>query len=342
MANDFRGYLSTVDPYALQYTGNDGLIDRTKTGYDAKGFNSFINQGQRSNGLLNGLQQYVSGLYNNYLKTQNTGSDNTMNALRQQISALQQQQAYQPKLPTFDVTGNYSRAQSQAEAAVNPLYSKYLNDYLATEAVNKQNKQQGTDLTKASDAQDLTTTLGANSVNRARTFEDTRQAIGDLNTQEGQMQQDTGTQFDTDRRAMAESNAAAGTAGSGFAAGRMFDATTARNVDEGRQVQEFNNQRAAKNLMSTRSIDDLATGDTDAQNIATTKDKAADFDLESYLEQLAGDETNFRNTNEASRLGDVATQTGTYAQQGTQQFLQSLAGAGWRPQDIALAYQVYG
>ena len=86
----------------------------------------------------------------------------------------------------------------------------------------------------------------------------------------------------------------------------------------------------------------MARGDKNAQDVATAKDKAAQFDLDSYLEELAADETVFRTDNEVKRLADISAQQQTYAQQGTQAFLASLAGAGWRPQDIALAYQVYG
>lgn len=345
MAADFRGYLQSVAPNLLGYVGNDGGVNVAKA---SQGFSTGANKvgGGSLYGFsdVNALKDKVSNLYGTYLSSQqpNPAANNQLTALQQQIASLQSQQAYQPKLPTFDVLGNYTKARSTAESAVNPRYNQLLNDFLAQNQVKQENKRQEVGLTKSANAVDLASTVEGNSVNRARTFEDTTNSIADINAKEGQMQQDTGTAFDVTRRNQAEADAAAGLTGTGVAAGRMFDADTARNIDEGRQVAEANNQRVAKQLFQSRTIDDLAKGDNDAKAVAANKDAAADFDLESYLEELSGDETNFRNTNETQRLADIAGQTGTYAQQGAQSFLSSLAGSGYRPQDIALAYQVYG
>jgi hypothetical protein len=270
-------------------------------------------------------------------------TDNSyLNGLQSQLKALQSQLAYQPKLAQFDVMGNYSRARSQAESAVNPLYEKYLKDFLAKQQVQGQNKRTETDLRKQSTQLELGQTLEESNVNRNRTAQDTVAALQKSIEQEGQFQQDTGTQFDVDRRANAESIAAAGLTTSGIGQNRMFVQEEGRNIDEGRQVKEFNNQREAKKLFQARTFEDLARGDENARGIATQKDKEAQFDLDAYLSELAANETQFRTENEVKRLGDINQQAQTFERAGTQQFLASLAGAGWRPQDIALAYQVYG
>jgi hypothetical protein len=265
-----------------------------------------------------------------------------MSGLNAQIAALQRQLAYQPKLPSFDIMANYNRARSQAEAAVNPLYDKYLRDFLAGQEVSRTNKRTEVGIQKEGIAQELQRSLEGNQVNRVRTSEDVNNAITDLNTKEGQFQEASGTQFDVDRRALAEDVAASGLTSSGIGQGKIYDQNNARNLDEGQQVQEYTNQRAAKRLFETRTFEDLARGDKEADQISTNKNKMADFDLEQYLDELATNETQFRNENEAKRLGDVAGQTETYDRAGTQSFLSSLAGAGWRPQDIQLAYQIYG
>lgn len=274
-------------------------------------------------------------------KQQNNNND-YLKGLQSQLSALQNQLAYQPKLAKFDVMGNFNRARSSAEQAVNPLYEKYLRDFLAKQQVGRKNKQGETTLRKQSTAMELAQTLAESGVNRGRTVEDTASAIGKLNEQEGQMQQDTGTAFDTDRRALAEDVAARGMTTTGIGAGQMFDQQNMRNISEDRQVKEFTNQREAKKLFSMRTLEDLARGDENAKQIATQKDTEAQFDFDSYLKELAADETQFRTENEVKRLGDINNQAQVFERQGTQQFLASLAGAGWRPQDIALAYQVYG
>lgn len=280
----------------------------------------------------------------NVLTPAPVANDNSafMSSLNSQIAALQRQLAYQPKLPSFDIMANYNKARSQAESAVNPLYDKYLKDFLAGQEVSRANKQTEVGITKEGIAQELQRTLEGNTVNRQRTAEDTTNAIADLNTKEGQFQQASGTQFDTDRRALAEDVAASGLTTSGIGQGKIYDQNNARNLDEKQQVQEYTNQREAKKLFETRTFEDLARGDKEAGQISGNKNKSADFDLEQYLDELSTNETQFRNENEAKRLGDVASQTGTYEQAGSQSFLSSLAGAGWRPQDIQLAYQIYG
>ena len=277
------------------------------------------------------------------LGKRSTKTDNSyLQGLQSQLAALQQQLAYQPKLPQFDIMANYNRARSQAQKAVNPLYSKYLKDFLAKQSVLKQNKQGSTALTKQGNALDLSQTLGENEVSRGRSAEDTAAAVQKLTEQEGQMQQDTGTQFDIERRQNAEALAAAGMTTSGIGQNQMFEQQDQRNISEDRQVKEFNNQRDAKQLFHSRTLEDLARGDKNAQDVSAQKDKEAQFDLDAYLRELATDETQFRTENEVKRLADINQQSQTFERKGTQQFLASLAGAGWRPQDIALAYQVYG
>ena len=265
-----------------------------------------------------------------------------LQGLQSQLAALQQQLAYQPKLPKFDVMGNFNRARSQAEQAVNPLYEKYLRDFLAKQQIQRENKQGETNLRKQSNATELAQALAESDVTRTRTTEDTTAAIQKLTEQEGQFQEDSGTQFDIDRRANAEAVAASGLTTSGLGQMRMFEQQDQRNISEERQVKEFNNQRDAKRLFASRTFEDLARGDENSRTIASQKDEAAQFDFDAYLRELAADETQFRTQNEVERLGAINSQAQTYERQGTQQFLASLAGAGWRPEDIALAYQVYG
>lgn len=341
--DDFRGWLaagSAGGPYGLGLTGVGPLSAKGTADLLLKNLG---NDGRSGNSQYDAIgqrlyQQWSSG---RTAKTSNSNND-YIKGLQSQLSALQQQLAYQPKLPTFDVLGNYNRARSTAEAAVNPLYEKYLKDFLAKQQMQRENKQQETQLTREQNALELSQSLAQSAVDRTRAAEDTATGIQQLNTQEANMQQDTGTQFDIDRRANAEALAASGLTTSGIGRNNMFEQEQQRNISEDRQVKEFNNQRQAKELFKTRTFEDLARGDKNSQDVAAAKDKAAQFDLDSYLEELAADETVFRTDNEVKRLADISSQQQTYAQQGTQAFLASLAGAGWRPQDIALAYQVYG
>jgi hypothetical protein len=337
------------------YAGSDGKygvywVGANKNVYVKGNDGKVVNQGKLIKDYGNGFDtdRFSSEAYRkiadpNPPKPNNPSSNSDyLKGLQSQLSALQAQLAYQPKLPQFDVLGNYKRARSQAEKAVNPMYEKYLKDFLAKQSIQKQNKKGQTKLAKESNALELGQTLGESEVTRGRTMEDTLAAIDKLNTQEGEFQQDSGTQFDIDRRANAEQIAAAGMTTSGLGAQNMYDQETARNIGEERQVVEFNNQREAKKLFQARTFEDLARGDENAKAVSAQRDKEAQFDLDAYLRELAADETQFRTENELKRLTDISQQATTYERKGSQEFLASLAGAGWRPQDIALAYQVYG
>lgn len=343
--DDFRGWIAAGGagngPYGLGIPGGVGPLN-------AKGTADLLlsqlgNDGRSGNAAYDKAGQ---NLYKKWVSGRSAtvpAQDNSyLTGLQSQLAALQQQLAYQPKLPTFDVLGNYNRARSTAESNVNPVYTKYLNDFLAKQQMRRENKLKETTLSKESNATQLAQTLTENNVNRGRAVEDTTNAIGQLNTQEGNMQQDTGTQFDINRRATAEANAAAGLTTSGIGQNNMFTQEDQRNISEDRQVKEFENQRQVKQLFQTRTFEDLARGDKNATEISSQKDAAAQFDFDSYLQELAAAETEYRTDNEVKRLSDINAQTQTYASQGAQSFLASLAGAGWRPQDIALAYQVYG
>lgn len=265
-------------------------------------------------------------------------------AWRKQMDAtlrnLQNQVAQQPRLPRFDIMGNYNRAKSQAEAAVNPLYQKKLNDFLARQGQLRGEKEreigirrQGIDIERGS-------SLEENEVTRRRTAEDVQAALEKIGLGEERFQTQEGEQFDVDRREAARNLAASGLATSGLGRQQLADVTRARNVGSAEQVQEFGNQREAKRLFQTRTFEDMARGDTQANKIAQNKLEGAQFDLDSYLTELAHGETNFRLTSELERGRDIINQTEAFRGQGVQQFLGSLVGSA-RPQDIALASQIY-
>ena len=340
--DDFRGWLAAGGVKSAADVGLYGVGPLTSTGLSSLLLQNVGNDGRSGNAKYDQAAQKAYSMW----QTGRTASAQTNNSylqgLQSQLAALQRQLAYQPKLPTFDVLGNFKQARSQAEAAVNPLYEKYLKDFLAKQATLTTNKQTETNLRREGTALELQQALAQSAVDRTRTAEDTATAVQQLNEQEGNFQQDSGTQFDIDRRAAAEEIAASGLTMSGIGQNKMFEQARDRNITEERQVKEFNNQRAAKQLYQTRTFEDLARGDKNSQALATQKDKEAQFDLDSYLAELANDETSFRTQNELDRLSSISTQADTFERQGTQSFLASLAGAGWRPQDIALAYQIYG
>jgi hypothetical protein len=260
--------------------------------------------------------------------------------LNNQIRALQNQIAQQPKLPKFDLVGNYNRARSQAEQHVNPLYNLKLNNFLADQQRLRGAKTQETEIRKEGINIERTGSLQENEVTRGRTVEDVQAALEKIGMTEDRFQRDEGTQFDAERREMARAAADSGLATSGIAAQQLGDAQNTRNVTSAEQVQEFGNQRAAKELFRTRTFEDMARGDTQIGKVADNKVRGAQFDLDSYIAELASKETDFRLMNELERGRDITNQTEAFRQQGIQQFIASLVGKA-RSQDIAYAAQVY-
>ena len=271
----------------------------------------------------------------------NSVSDAALNQLRAQNLQLQQQIAATPKLARFDVMGNWNAAKTAAEKAVNPRYDRMLSEFLANAAARKQNRLAVGELTRQQIGQQLTQSLEDSLTQRNRTTEDTAAAIDTINKNEGFYQTDEGQDFDTNYRQVAEQLAATGGATTGMGRQATADMVRLRNVTSQRQLDEFKGQRDAKELMKTRTFEDLARGDERARLSAENAKKAEQFDLEAYLEDMAYEEKVKRDSIETERLGSVLDQAQQYEKVGVEQFLAGLAGQGYKASDIAYNRSVY-
>lgn len=270
------------------------------------------------------------------------GDREWMNSLNSQIRALQNQIAQTPKLPNFDIMANYNRAKGAAEAAVNPLYTKKLNDFLARQGQLRTRKQQEADITRGTIDTRLQQELEDTATGRARTSEDVAGALEQIGRGEERFQDQEGEQFDTAARDMAALVASSGLATSGLGRQQQANQVRERNRASGEQVEGFDIQRKAKELFKNRTFEDLAKTDVRAQLGATKQKEQVKFDLDAYLEDIAYEEQKGKFDIENERLRDVGQRSAEEAGAGVNQFIASLAGGGWRPQDIALAKQVYG
>lgn len=262
-------------------------------------------------------------------------------ALSAEIRRLQNSIAAQPKLASFDVMSNWRNAQSAAEKAQNPVYDRYLKEFLARNVQKKDSKTREFGLTQENIGLEKTQALEDSATQRVRTTEDTQAAIDKINQQEGYYQKDEGNQFDTDYRKLAEEINASGGAQTGLGRQQTYDAIKLRNITNERQLDEFKGQRQAKQIFKERTFEDLARGDLRAEQLATNKTKAAQFDFEDYLNELAYDEVQFRNQNETARLEAVLRDTQNYEKAGVESFLAGLAGKGYSAKDIAYNRSVY-
>jgi hypothetical protein len=273
--------------------------------------------------------------------TQDSSMADWRKGIEDEMRRLTSSMAPTPKLAQFDVLGNYRQAQSAAERAQNPLYEQKLNQFLARNEAKRGQARGRFNLEAETIGMEKANTIEENQINRGRTAEDTQMAIEGINIAEGNYQGNEGREFDQQYRQAAEQIAASGMATSGLGRQQSSDAIRLRNVTNQQQLDAFNSQREAKQLFKERTFEDLARGDVNAEKLATSRTRAAQFDLDSAIEDLFWDEEVFKVENESERLKAVRSDAQNYQQLGIEQFLAGLQGSGMSAQDIAYNRQVY-
>lgn len=227
--------------------------------------------------------------------------------------------------PKKDFAAIGASARANAENAVNPLYTAYLNDFLTQQAHQKA-QEQATHDTNVTNLQDtLNQTLEQNDITKGRTTEDVNKNIADTNLQADQFQTDSGQQFNTDRLAAAK-NASTG----GLGQKSLETAQANRNTQEGRQVAKFKDAVDTQNLFKQRTFDDLARSGELATKGETKGVAKENFDLESYITNAADAETQYRNEQNQKRLADIAQEQQRQDQLLTNSWIESIANPAQR------------
>ena len=268
-------------------------------------------------------------------------------ALQAESSRLNAQLAAQPKLLPFDYAGTQAKARAAAESAVNPLYTKMWNDYLGQAKVQQARQVADTGTANSLLQDNLKNIQDTNAITGARTAQDVQTNTDALNTGQTNYQADTGLNFDRARTALATNIAQGGTTESGLGQQQVAGQQTARNVQEGRQVMNFNDQRTAQQLLKTRTFEDLARSNELATKQTGQNTTANNLNLARYIADYGADEGNYgyntkqqQQSIEQQRLGAVLTNQGQQYGNLFNQYLGSLQGA--RGQDLALTRSVYG
>lgn len=239
--------------------------------------------------------------------------------------------------PKLDYAAVQSQARASAEGAVNPYYTKQLNDFLAQQSAQKQQKQTEYDTSIQNLQDQLKNTIEGNQISQTRTAEDVAQKQADINQGADQFQTDTGQAFDANRIAQARQLAAGGDIG-GLDAQQQEGAQLQRNTAEKRQEQQFQQQRNAQELFKTRTFEDLARSGDLATQAEAKGEKAAQFDLNSYMQNAGFAEQNKRGELEAQRLQAVAAEQQNQAKLAYQRYLANIRD----PAQLAMASQIYG
>lgn len=255
---------------------------------------------------------------------------------------LQAQQAAQPRLPVYDTSAAYANAQKAATAAVDPVYTDKLNQYLQQEQLGTTIQTRKTGEAVSDIATNLGNETADNATNRTRTAADEATNVGDVGQTETNFQQDSGTAFDRARTALTGKVANSGLTTSGIGQGEVAAATADRNQAEKEQTQNFDSSRRDIHTAAQRTFEDLATSDTRNTAAAATGTTRTNQQLQDYIDNANLEEQQFRTGNEQERQAAIAAGTNDQYKTGVQQFIASLVGSGARAQDVALAAQVYG
>lgn len=243
----------------------------------------------------------------------------------------------QPTAPVLNFAAVNAQARSAAENAVNPYYTKQLNDFLSQQATQKQTQEAQTQ-TNIQNLQDqLKQSMQASDISKQRTGEDVAQNQANINTQADQFQTDTGQQFASDRVAQADLLARSGLTG-GLGAQQAEASQQARNTSEQRQTQQFQQQRQAQELFKTRTFEDLARSGELATQAEAKGEKQANFDLNSYIQNQGFDLKAKQQQLEQSRQADLAQKQEQQKSILVQQFVNSIAN----PLQRQAAISAYG
>lgn len=259
-----------------------------------------------------------------------------------QLRALQYQMAQQPKIHNYDIAGANARARAAAESAVNPYYSKKLNDFLAQEEVKKQRANENFNVQTRDIEQALQDALQTSEIGRTRTTEDTASKLGEIGAQENFFQETEGTQFDRARSALLNQTAQSGLLGSGLGAQQDANAISDRNVKSAEQTRGFDTQRQATELFKTRTFEDLARSDTLSQRGATQNKEKVKIDLDRQLQDIGFETEQFKYSNEAERLNALLQEESRQNKLGVANFIAGLQGKGVNSRDLAATAQFYG
>lgn len=229
---------------------------------------------------------------------------------------------YAPKL---DVAAINAKARASAEGAVNPWYTLQLNNFLAEQSAQKQQQQTRYDTNVKNLEDTLKNNLEQNDITRGRTGEDVATNIAGVNQAADEFQTDSGQDFDKARLDLART---ASTGGLG--AQKVAEQQAGRNTQEGRQVQKFEKAKQEQELFKTRTFDDLARSGKLAGESTEKGKTAAKFDLDSYLQNAAFDETNQRNTLEKGRQSDIEAKSQSYARDAYNEYIRNIADPAQR------------
>lgn len=315
---DYRGYLSYLNN---QGDGNAGSLLHL-VGNDAQ----FA--GGAKNNTLYGYNQKLFDQYNQLSFGSPGPSYNSGGG------------GYAPVVapPSLDINSIYGQARSKAEGAVNPFYTKQLQDFQTQQAAAKQQQDIQRQFNIQQLQQGLTNKLQENEISGQRTSQDVLQNEQQLGIQADRQQVDQGGQFDQARLAQAKQLATQGLTGSGIGAQQTLQAQTDRNTQEQRQGEDVQQQKQAQELFKSRTFEDLSRSGGLAKEAEASGEKQQQIDWDKFVQTQGFEYSNKQQQLEGERLARVAQETQSQGKLLTNQFIQSISN----PAQRLAAAQAYG
>jgi hypothetical protein len=241
-----------------------------------------------------------------------------------------------PVAAVYDVAGANARARKAATTSQNPLYNKYLNEFLSNAKLQQKQEQQKFGMISKGLEQDLANTREDVGVGKTRTTEDVAQNKAQINTSEDEFQTDTGTRDAINRIEEARQVAQSGkTGGLGAQAAEASQAN--RNTTEKRQGAEFNQKRQEQDIFKARTFEDLSKTESRAVQGEKAGKEKAKFDLDVYISQYGVGKNiaksgyqvkKFAQENEQRRLQAVGDAEAKYNTKYFNEFLTKLKNPG--------------
>lgn len=254
----------------------------------------------------------------------------------QELLRTMSQPPVQPRAAAYDIAGANARARASAESSQNPLYSKYLTDFLTNARLQQQQEEQKAQMANKALETELAQTKEDTATTGARTAEDVTSATNQINTAADEFQTDSGTRFAIDRIEEARTLSKSGLSG-GLGAQKAEASQTARNTTEKRQTAKFDEAKLEQQVFKARKFEDLATIEKRATETEKTGKERTKFDLDTYISQYGvgkdiqssgAQVKKFADVNEQNRQEAIADAAKGYASQYFNEFIARLSNPG--------------
>jgi len=265
----------------------------------------------------------------------------------------------QPFQGNIDINALQSQAQASAGAAVNPLYTNYMNQYLQGLAgqagssdvntlLNAANTGNYSGLNGAAEVQNamnlqqeqaaLGNTLAVNTQAQNYAGQQNAATQGNINAQAANYQQQSALANNAKIQALQAAGGAAGLGASGYGQGQLWQAENARNVADAQQQGQFQYQRNTSNMSTQDTFAQLAQSSAYAQTGEQEQETQTNFNLNNYLRQAAASDQSAQEQIQTAQQNAINAATSQYM---SQNVTNALAPYQSNPQQYGMGMQQY-